>query len=162
MSSWWTDSYMVKPRPSRPVPALPITHWLIPYSLVTQMTLWRHDSLHSGMWYKEKMFDWTPSKWCSYSRSTGVSSVALSPIRQYLTSSLRLKIDSSVWWVKMKQKMHMDLLVYHVCGLLIFHKKKNYVSLLLLFFQRLAWILPYFIAIKFASNEFSNTICPPL
>ena len=124
MSSWWTDSYMVKPRPSRPVPALPITHWLIPYSLVTQMTLWRHDSLHSGMWYKEKMFDWTPSKWCSYSRSTGVSSVALSPIKQYLTSSLRLKIDSSVWWEKMKQKMHMDLLVYHVCGLLIFHKKK--------------------------------------
>ena len=80
-----------------------------------------------------------------------------------LTSSLRLKIDSSVWWEKMKQKMHMDLLVYHVCGLLIFHKKKkNYVSLLLLFFQRLAWILPYFIAIKFASNEFSNTTCPPL
>lgn len=41
-----------------------------------------------------------------------------------LTSSLRLKIDSSVWWEKMKQKMHMDLLVYHVCGLLTFHKKK--------------------------------------
>ena len=80
-----------------------------------------------------------------------------------LTSSLRLKIDSSVWWEKMKQKMHMDLLVYNVCGLLIFNKKKkNYVSLLLLFFQRLAWILPYFIAIKFASNEFSNTTCPPL
>lgn len=36
-------------------------------------------------------------------------------------SSLRLKIYSSVWWEKMKQKMHMDLLVYHVCGLLIFH-----------------------------------------
>lgn len=47
--------------------------------------------------------------------------------------------------------------MFVVCWLSI---KKNYVSLLLLFFQRLAWILPYFIAIKFASNEFSNTTCP--
>lgn len=58
-----------------------------------------------------------------------VTQVALGPLLQpfhllgnFSTSSPKLKIDSSVWWKKIKQNMHMDLLVYHVCGVLILHK----------------------------------------
>ena len=46
--------------------------------------LWHHYSLHSGIRHKDKTVGWTPSKWCRYSSSAGASSMALSPIRQFL------------------------------------------------------------------------------